>query len=106
LGPEARPLPGHWSDLVHGRHPYPSAKTRNRLVEVVGPLFEDLFEEGTGPPDSESAFKAALRDRYLVDSEVRRGGMGVVYLARDTSRDGRPGPTSTPLFRGEKGKRK
>ena len=26
---------GHWSDIVNGRHPFPSAKTRQRMLEVL-----------------------------------------------------------------------
>ncbi|HUR22111.1 MAG TPA: ABC transporter permease, partial [Vicinamibacterales bacterium] len=36
---------GHLSDLLKGRHPYVSDKTRNKLIEGLGVSFEDLFEE-------------------------------------------------------------
>ena len=74
---------GHWSDIVNGKHPYPSPKTRERLLEVLGIPFEQLFVVEDGRTDSEAAFKSALRDRYLVDREVGQGGMGTVFLARD-----------------------
>jgi serine/threonine-protein kinase len=32
---------------------------------------------------NDSAFAEALRDRYLIERELGRGGMAVVYLARD-----------------------
>ncbi|HSR51349.1 MAG TPA: ABC transporter permease [Acidobacteriota bacterium] len=35
---------GHLSDLVKGKHPYPSATTRNKLLEGLDLSFEDLFE--------------------------------------------------------------
>ena len=41
---------GHWSDIVNGKHPYPSAKTRERMVEVFGVEVQDLFEAETGQP--------------------------------------------------------
>lgn len=74
---------GHWSDIVNGNHPYPSAKTRDRLIEVFGLSFAELFEVEDGRPDDETAFKAAIGDRYLIDREIGHGGMGVVHLARD-----------------------
>ena len=35
---------GHWSDIVNGKHPYPSPKTRTRMLEVLGLPLEELFE--------------------------------------------------------------
>ncbi len=75
---------GHWSQIVNGRHPYPSAKTRERMLEAFGVEFEELFtieDDATGP--AEGDFAAALAERYVIDREVGEGGMGVVYLARD-----------------------
>ncbi len=34
---------GHLSNLVNGRHPYPRAETRERLLKGTGLKFEDLF---------------------------------------------------------------
>jgi predicted permease len=39
---------GHWSDIVNGHHPYPSAKTRQRMLEVLGVPMEDLFSIEAG----------------------------------------------------------
>ena len=36
---------GHLSDLLKGRHPYVSARTREKLLEGLGVPFDDLFEE-------------------------------------------------------------
>ncbi|NIM49556.1 MAG: protein kinase [Gemmatimonadales bacterium] len=75
---------GHWSDLVNGRHPYPSAKTRERVLEAFNVPFEELFAVESGPSGwSDHNFQAAISDRYLIDRELGQGGMGTVYVARD-----------------------
>lgn len=77
---------GHWSDIVNGKHPYPSTRTRERLVEVLGVSFETLFEpQVTAGPGADVEFRAALSDRYLIDRELGQGAMGTVYLARDVA---------------------
>ena len=35
---------GHLSELINGKHPYPTAKTREKLVIGLGLAFEDIFE--------------------------------------------------------------
>lgn len=77
---------GHLSDLANGKHPYPSPKTREKLLEGFGVPFEELFQVETGSEwthASSATFQAQLADRYLIDEEVGQGGMGTVYLARD-----------------------
>jgi predicted permease len=75
---------GHWSEIVNGKHPYPSARTRVRMVEAFGVPLEELFEVEVGAdPWAGGDFRRAIADRYLVDTEVGQGGMGAVYLARD-----------------------
>jgi putative ABC transport system permease protein len=75
---------GHWSEIVNGKHPYPSPKTRERMLEIFGVDFDALFEMEAGPTwTADPTFKAAIAHRYLVDEEVGHGGMGTVYLARD-----------------------
>ncbi|MGE3618123.1 MAG: protein kinase, partial [Gemmatimonadales bacterium] len=80
---------GHWSDLVNGRHPYPSPKTRARMLELLTVPFDELFEIETGAPAAGADFPAAVADRYLIDRELGPGAMGTVFLARDLAR-GRP----------------
>jgi predicted permease len=78
---------GHWSDIVNGRHPYPSPKTRQRMLEELGVPLEQLFEIESGPTSwSDIDFRAAIADRYLIDRELGQGGMGAVFLARDIAR--------------------
>jgi predicted permease len=75
---------GHWSEIVNGKHPYPSPKTRLRMVEALGAPVEELFEIEVGvDPWADLDFRRAVADRYLIDTEVGQGGMGAVYLARD-----------------------
>jgi len=75
---------GHWSEIVNGKHLYPSPKTRERMLEVLGLPFDDLFEvEIETPSWADVDFRRAIADRYLIDTELGQGGMGAVYLARD-----------------------
>jgi serine/threonine-protein kinase len=75
---------GHWSAIVNGRHPFPSPKTRERMLEVFKLPFDDLFEVESGPAEgADASFQAAIADKYLIEKEVGQGGMGTVYLARD-----------------------
>jgi transcriptional regulator with XRE-family HTH domain len=73
---------GHWSQIVNGKHPYPSQKTRDLLLEALGVSFEELFTHES-QPGVDADFQAAIADRYLLDKELGHGGMGTVYLARD-----------------------
>jgi len=52
---------GHWSEIVNGKHPYPSPRTRERMLEVFGVRFDALFviEEGAGP-ENDLEFKHAV----------------------------------------------
>ncbi len=72
---------GHWSDIVNGKHVYPSGKTRERILELFDVASDHLFEVETATGDQ--GVRQALSDRYLIDREVGHGGMGTVYLARD-----------------------
>ena len=78
---------GHLSEILNGRHPYPSPKTREKLLLGLELAFEDLFElepeTGEWSHESSAAFQKALYGRYILDGEVGEGGMGSVYVARD-----------------------
>jgi putative ABC transport system permease protein len=73
---------GHWSDLLKGNHPYPSAKTRQRMIEVFGVGERDLFEPDHGD-GAAFDFRVAIAARFELTSEIGQGGMGTVYLAND-----------------------
>ncbi len=73
---------GHWSDLVNGKHPYPSPKTRELMLDALGAEFDAIFEVESAAPDS-GVVGSSLDERYVVDRVVGEGAMGTVYLARD-----------------------
>src|SRR4051812_99757 len=75
---------GHWSDIVNGRHPYPSAKTRERMLDVFGVSVDALFAVETDRSD-DIEFRRAIAGRYEITREVGQGGMGTVFLATDRS---------------------
>jgi putative ABC transport system permease protein len=74
---------GHLSNLLSGKHPYPSARTRERMLEVLNVPFDDLFEVEKGTEMPDHPVQKALADHYIVDRLVGQGGMGTVYQARD-----------------------
>ncbi|MEO8295762.1 MAG: ADOP family duplicated permease [Gemmatimonadota bacterium] len=74
---------GHLSNLLSGKHLYPSARTRERMLEVLGVPFDQLFEVEPGHELPEHPVQRALADHYLADRQIGQGGMGTVYLARD-----------------------
>ena len=74
---------GHWSDLRSGRHPFPSSRTRQRIIEVFGVTESDLFEPVAGSREDNFDFRLAIAARFELTSELGQGGMGTVYLAND-----------------------
>ncbi len=76
---------GHFSELLNGRHPYPSARTRAQILEAFGVEFNELFEieQARVPLPADAAVLAGLGARYVIDGELCEGGMGVLYRARD-----------------------
>ncbi len=76
---------GHWSDLVNGKHPYPSTKTREALLELFGARAHDLFVPDSGSRASEGDFRIAISGRFEITRELGQGGMGTVFLANDLS---------------------
>ena len=73
---------GHWSDIVNGRHPYPSAKTRQRMLEVFDVAESELFTADEARGD-DVEFRLALAPKYEIAHEIGQGAMGSVFLATD-----------------------
>lgn len=71
---------GHWSDLVNGKHPYPSAKTRRAMLEALSVEFDTLFEVESVP---DAAVGREIEERYELEREIGEGGMGRILAARD-----------------------
>jgi len=74
---------GHWSDILNGRHPVPSQRTRLRLLETFGVEESALFDiEGDASIPEETLVRRALALRYDLLEELGRGATGVVLAAQ------------------------
>lgn len=83
---------GHLSDLLGGRHVYPSARTRRKLLEKLEVPFEELFEVEHSPkPDS----TPPATTHGQLDSVVR--GISRIFLLQDL-RDGFRSLRTAPAF--------
>ncbi|MEW5916979.1 MAG: helix-turn-helix transcriptional regulator, partial [Gemmatimonadota bacterium] len=61
---------GHWSEIVNGKHPYPSAKTRALILDAMKVPLEELFDVEVGiDPLADLDFRLAIADRYIIDAE-------------------------------------
>lgn len=52
---------GHWSEIVNGKHTFPSARTRIRMLEGLGVGVDKLFVvESGGAPWADLDFRRAI----------------------------------------------
>src|SRR5947209_15778312 len=67
---------GHWSDIVNGRHPFPSAKTRERILETFGVPVDTLFVPDNESRSGDLDFRIAIAPRYEIMQELGQSAMG------------------------------
>ena len=96
---------GHWSDLLKGRHPYPSARTRQRIAEVFGVDEDELFiAETQGTPDLD--FRQAMFARFEITGELVFAmawlvfvlSIGAIFLLMAMIRDGELSKVSSLFY--------
>jgi transcriptional regulator with XRE-family HTH domain len=82
---QARLCPGHWSEIVNGKHLYPSPRTRERMLEVFGVPFDQLFLIEKARSRGRARVQAGHPFPLFADPRAGAGGMGL-STSRWTSR--------------------
>ncbi len=74
---------GHLSQLTNGKRPYPTARTRRKLLEGLGIDFEELFDLEVPPQERDTASRARFSEAGATQPRRRHRRYG-----RETSMSG------------------